>query len=174
MHMTTHKNNFTPVLHSMNHKSIISSISFFLLSIFYVASASGSVTINVDIPKECGAWKQIENNACRGQSSGKAGHNAKFVCAGGGNGGQRGSLTIKFKTCKTVKLQVIHNKRGISGKNVSNNVKVLKGDAGCRQSEGSIYCRITVGNNRLKDIKPTVSDIVSPIRPRPVVHDDYM
>ena len=95
----------------MNNKSIISLISFFFLSMFYVASASagsaGLVTVNVDMPKECGAWKQIDNKECRGETSGKAGHNTKFVCAGKGKGGRGGSVTIKFKSCKTVKIQTL-------------------------------------------------------------------
>jgi hypothetical protein len=90
----------TQVLYSMNHKSIIRLISFLLISMFYVASASAGPTyLNVEMPKECGTWKVspgAQHCSVRGPSSGKGGK-MYFKCVGGGNG--KGGVGIDTKNC---------------------------------------------------------------------------
>jgi hypothetical protein len=129
MHMTTTQNNFTQVLYSMNHKSIISLISFFLLSMFYVASANAGPTyINVEVPKVCGAWKYNASRShhCAGTGKGKdvsAGTKGTFRCVGGGNG--RGNLMIEMENCPTV----IWRTHSYGVLTTMHDVKLIKGDA---------------------------------------------
>jgi hypothetical protein len=87
----------------MNHKSIISLISFFFLSMFYVAPASaGPLYLNVEVPKKCGAWKLGPNAhycSVRGPSSGNGGK-VDFKCVGGGNG--KGTAVVDTKNCGVI------------------------------------------------------------------------
>jgi hypothetical protein len=70
----------------MNNKSIITLISFIVLSMFYVAPASArALYLNVEVPKECGAWEDVpvrDHCVTRGPSRGKAGKNIRYECQG--------------------------------------------------------------------------------------------
>jgi hypothetical protein len=86
----------------MKNKSIISLISFLLVSIFYVASASAANTyVNIKVPTECGTWKHIAHNHCPFYNGGGVGgKTAAFRCVGGGNG--KSTTTIKTQHCGQV------------------------------------------------------------------------
>jgi hypothetical protein len=89
----------------MNSKSIFSLISFFLLSMFYVAPASAGPTyINIEVPKECGAWENAGGaHHCWALNTnhGKAGKRASFKCSGkAGNG--KGVFVITTGSCGMV------------------------------------------------------------------------
>jgi hypothetical protein len=90
----------------MKNKSIISLISFFLLSMFYVASANAGPTyVNVEVPKECGTWKVLtypQHCMISGPSSGKAGKATIIKCVGGGNG--KGGVGIETQRCGVIIL----------------------------------------------------------------------
>jgi hypothetical protein len=93
----------------MNNKSIFSLISFFLLSMFYVASASAGPTyVNIKIPKECGTWKKIitnSHNCAAGPVVSGVGGTAKFICGDGGDG--KGKLMIQTQgKCGSVRLAI--------------------------------------------------------------------
>jgi hypothetical protein len=87
----------------MKNKSIISLVSFFLLSMLYVAPAiAGPTYVNITIPKKCGEWKYDSSvsHHCAGTGKGKyvkAGTKGAFKCVGGGNG--KGNLTIVLANC---------------------------------------------------------------------------
>jgi hypothetical protein len=74
----------------MNSISIISLISFFFVSMFYVPSASAGATyLKVEVPKECGTAKVLtdpQHCMIRGPSISKAVNPTCFKCVGGGNG----------------------------------------------------------------------------------------
>ena len=96
----------------MNNKSIFSLISFFLLSLFFVPSASAGPTyVNIEIPKKCGAWnyKPSSSHHCAGTGRGKrvkAGTNGTFKCVGGDNG--KGNLVIEMFNCPTVVFRTVN------------------------------------------------------------------
>jgi hypothetical protein len=90
----------------MNNKSIISLISFLILSMFYVPSASaGAISLSVDIPKECGAWSSEVHQQCRtvGRASGKAGSGANFRCMPRGHSDIM-YIRIKSDLCDSAEL----------------------------------------------------------------------
>ena len=101
--MTTHQNNFTQVLYSMNHKSIISLISFFLVTMFYVAPArAGWLTLNVEVPKECGAWAAVnvqQHCFVPGPSRGKGGKHISFECRADTSRGGPGRAVLETDNC---------------------------------------------------------------------------
>jgi hypothetical protein len=92
----------TQVLYSMNHKSIISLISLFFVSMFYVSSASAGPTyVNIKVPTECGTWEHKGHQHCPFYNGGGVGgKTAAFRCVGGGNG--KSTTTIKTQHCGQV------------------------------------------------------------------------
>jgi hypothetical protein len=92
----------------MHNKSIFSLISFFLLSMFYVSSASAGPTyINIKMSKECGAWENAGNaHHCwaLNTNKGKAGKRASFKCSRGADG----VFAIKSENCPMAVIS-IHN-----------------------------------------------------------------
>jgi Pyruvate/2-oxoacid:ferredoxin oxidoreductase delta subunit len=91
----------------MHNKSIFSLISFFLLSMFYVSSASaGPKYINIKMSKECGAWENAGNaHHCwaLNTNKGKAGKRASFKCSAGY---EAGVFAIKMKYCPMAVISV--------------------------------------------------------------------
>jgi hypothetical protein len=71
----------------MKYKTIISTISFSLISMFYVSSASAGPTyLNVRVAPECGKWgvsPGAQHCRVRGSSVGMPGGTAYFKCEGG-------------------------------------------------------------------------------------------
>jgi hypothetical protein len=93
----------------MINKSIISAITFLLMSMFYVASASAGPTyLNMEIPKECGkAHTLLTAHHCpldRAEDVGNKDRNTTLVfkCVGGGNG----RAVTSFKTPKCGRVTV--------------------------------------------------------------------
>ena len=126
----------------MNHKSIIRLISFLLISMFYVASASAGPTyLNVEMPKECGTWKVspgAQHCSVRGPSSGKAGVDTSFKCVGGGNG--KGGVGINTQHCpQTIFSHHVYMDTSLI--NTVHTIYVSKGSAmcvtrgGCKESD---------------------------------------
>jgi hypothetical protein len=89
----------------MKNKSIFSLISFFLLSMFYVAPASArGLYLNVEVPKECGAWEDVPvHDRCftRGPSRGKAGGKIRYECVGDITSGE-GRAVLDTAKCDRV------------------------------------------------------------------------
>jgi hypothetical protein len=116
----------------MKYKSIISLISFLLISMFYVASASAGPTyLNVEMPKECGTWKVspgAQHCSVRGPASGKAGVDTAFKCWGGGNG--KGGVGIDTQHCGRVIFS--HHVAGVG--QIRHSVRVTTGTAQCTMS----------------------------------------
>ena len=118
----------------MKNKPIVSAITFLLISMFYVNSASAGPTyVNIKIPKECGKWKYDSSvsHHCAGTGKGKyvkAGTKGAFKCVGGGNG--KGNLMIEMANCPTV-IWGTHNQDmpSIYGKTTTHRMKLLKGKA---------------------------------------------
>jgi hypothetical protein len=102
----------------MKNKSIISLVSFFLLSMLYVAPAiAGPTYVNITIPKKCGEWKYDSSvsHHCAGTGKGKyvkAGTKGAFKCVGGGNG--KGNLMIEMANCPTVIWGTLNVERAAS------------------------------------------------------------
>jgi hypothetical protein len=118
-------NKFTQVLYPMNNKSIFSLISFFLLSMFYVASANAGPTyISLYVPLKCGTWKVVGHQHCpaKGKASGKAGSTAYMRCVGGGNG--KSTATIS-SSCSEVTLAT-DNSNGHSARATRGNVSLVE------------------------------------------------
>jgi hypothetical protein len=118
----------------MKNKPIVSAITFLLISMFYVASASAGPTyINVDMPKECGTWKVLPSTShycsVRGPASGKAGVDTSFKCWGGGNG--KGGMALEAQHCGI--LYFAHSKwERINS--TSHTVTVPTGSAACMET----------------------------------------
>jgi hypothetical protein len=116
----------------MKNKSIISLVSFFLLSMLYVAPAiAGATYLNVYIPKECGNWKVApgaQHCIVRGRSSGEAGGDAAFKCVGGGNG--KGGVGINTQHCPQT-IFSHHVYAGPSLVHTMHTIYVSKGSASC-------------------------------------------
>jgi hypothetical protein len=154
MHMTTTQNNFTQVLYSMNHKSIISLISFFLLSMFYVASANAGPTyVNIKIPKVCGAWKYNASRSqhCAGTGNGNdvpAGTKGTFRCVGGVNGVRY--LSIEMANCNEVTWRTRYQP---NDRRKFHWVQILAGRATCSDCDKGLPWRNTK-NWRLLPSKP--------------------
>ena len=147
----------------MKNKSIISLISFFFLSMFYVGSASAGPTyLNVKMPQECGFWKVApgaQHCIVRGPSNGKAGKDTAFKCVGGGNG--KGGVGINTQHCgqiifSTYKIGDMHHSYVSKGyaylSHTSNTTKTRNNThmfVVCRptykeervKKNGKIYCR---------------------------------
>jgi hypothetical protein len=139
----TNQNNFTQALYPMNNKAIISLISFFLLSMFYVAPASAGPTyVNIVIPTECGAWNYnaAGSHHCAGTGNGKrvkAGRNGSFKCVGGGNG--RGNLVIEMSSCPTVVFDTFKKGSGWATSHyVSTKSRTVVCRSGCPTKRGKI------------------------------------
>jgi hypothetical protein len=115
----------------MKYKSIISTISFLLISMFYVASASAGPTyLNVEMPKECGTWKVspgTQHCSVRGPASGKAGVDTAFKCWGGGNG--KGGVGLDTQHCGRIRFS--HEQQG-AGPASRHSIRVTIGKARCR------------------------------------------
>jgi hypothetical protein len=118
----------------MKYKSIISAISFLLISMFYVASASAGPTyLNVEMPKECGTWEVspgAQHCSVRGPASGKAGVDAAFKCRGGGNG--KGGVGIDTQHCGRIIFSHHRFEYALGG--TSHNIRVTTGKASCIHS----------------------------------------
>jgi hypothetical protein len=118
----------------MKYKSIISTISFLLISMFYVASASAGPTyLNVKMPKECGTWELGPNAhycSVRGPSSGEAGVNTSFKCVGGGNG--KGIAVLDTAHCGRIVFAHHRYERALAA--TSHNIRVIGGKAACERS----------------------------------------
>ena len=112
----------------MKNKSIISLISFFFLSMFYVGSASAGPTyISLYVPLKCGTWKFVGHQHCppKGKASGKAGSTAHMRCVGGDNG--KSTATIR-SSCSQVTIAT-DNSNGHSA-------RVTQGNATLMESNG--------------------------------------
>jgi hypothetical protein len=114
----------------MHNKSIFSLISFFLLSMFYVSSASAGPTyINIKMSKECGAWENAGNaHHCwaLNTNKGKAGKRASFKCSRGADG----VFAIKSENCP---MAVISHTSHAKGRDVHVKKGWCKGrERGCR------------------------------------------
>jgi hypothetical protein len=137
----------------MPNKSIISLISFFLLSMFYVASASGSgvyANIIVEMPKKCGAWSVVDGmDQCRIKGSnksykhGKPGDDARFTCWGG----RQNKARVRIDTSYCGPITFTHSKVKYQRRALRHTVEVIKGDARCI-ANGS--CRDTAATNNFK------------------------
>jgi hypothetical protein len=88
----------------MKNKSIISAITFLLISMFYVNSASAGPTyINIIIPKDCGKYSVMGHQHCprkRTETSTTRADVLVFPCVGGGNG--RSVTSVKTASCGRV------------------------------------------------------------------------
>jgi hypothetical protein len=118
----------------MKYKSIISTISFLLSSMFYVSSASAGPTyLNVRVAPECGTWEVspgAQHCRVRGPSSGKSGGTAYFKCVGGGNG--KGGVGIDTQSCgRTIFSHHITKTNGLPGAPSKHSIRVTKGVAMC-------------------------------------------
>jgi hypothetical protein len=116
----------------MNNKSIISLIAFFFLSMFYVAPASAGPTyINIEMPKECGAWKNAGNaHHCWALNTnhGKAGKRASFKCSGNAGNG-KGVFAITTDSCGMI---VFAHRSWLTP--TSHTIVVTKGSAECLET----------------------------------------
>jgi hypothetical protein len=116
----------------MKNKPIVSAITFLLISMFYVNSASAGPTyVNIKIPKECGKWKYDSSvsHHCAGTGKGKyvkAGTKGAFKCVGGGNG--KGNLTIVLANCPRVAWSTENNRD--ANQRVEHKFYLLEGNAG--------------------------------------------
>jgi hypothetical protein len=119
----------------MHNKSIFSLISFFLLSMFYVSSASAAarefIYVKVEMPKECGAWEIapkarhcIVNDF---GNKGKAGMKGHFRCEPKSNK-DPGVFGINSQGCGKVKFS-LGNRLGNHAKHLDKVVIVVKGEA---------------------------------------------
>jgi hypothetical protein len=106
----------------MINKSIISAISFLLISTFYVASASAGVNATtrlfVDVPWGCGVITPMTNWHCPLTSSegstNYSGHDTlAFDCTGGDNG--RSVTSVMTKNCGRLTMTTFMN--DVSGGN---------------------------------------------------------
>jgi hypothetical protein len=100
----------------MINKSIISAISFLLISTFYVASASAGVNATtrlfVDVPWGCGVHTPMTNHHCplvwSEGSSWNSGHDTlAFDCTGGGN--NRSVTSVMTKNCGRLTMTTFMN-----------------------------------------------------------------
>jgi hypothetical protein len=100
----------------VKNKSIISAISFLLISTFYVASASAGVnattSLYVDVPWGCGVYTPMTNHHCpliwSGASSWNNGHDTlEFDCTGGGN--NRSVTSVMTKNCGRLTMTTFMN-----------------------------------------------------------------
>jgi hypothetical protein len=90
----------------MKNKSIISAITFLLISMFYVASASAQVKnqvaiLQVDLPDTCGAYKRMTNHHCPLVYTSKSPRRKRhdeldFRCKGGGNNRSVSSIMTQY------------------------------------------------------------------------------
>jgi hypothetical protein len=123
----------------MKYKSIISAITFLLISMFYVASASaGPTDINVEMPKECGTWNVPSGDRMcrlRGPASGKAGVDVAFKCWGGGHGS--GAVILDTQHCS--RLVFKHHSNILFRNSVMHRTWVARGQAALMSSEDRKY-----------------------------------
>jgi hypothetical protein len=114
----------------MKYKSIVSTISFLLISMFYVASASAGPTyLNVEVPKACGFWKVVRHKHCsvRGGADGLGGQ-VRFKCVGRGN--RMGTAEVQTKNCGHIAfITAVKERSPHRGDGELHRVRVAHGDA---------------------------------------------
>jgi hypothetical protein len=123
----------------MKNKSIISAITFLLISVFYITSASASVNVlSFNVPERCGVAKEMPNTFGCSQSTGKNKGTAKdndlrFTCVGGGNG--RGVVSITSENCGRVTVTQFFNP-----KNSGNSDRPLRGKMYSEVTTNNAFC----------------------------------
>jgi hypothetical protein len=99
----------------MINKSIISAISFLLISTFYVASASagmGTTRLFVDVPLGCGVITPMSNHHCplawsERSTSNQYHDTLAFDCTGGGD--NRSVTSVMTKNCGRLTMTTFMN-----------------------------------------------------------------
>jgi hypothetical protein len=119
----------------MKYKSIISTVSFLLISMFYVNSASAGPTyLNIEIPKECGKKHTLLTaHHCPLQRAIKAKDKNKnttlvFKCVGGGNN----RAVTSFKTPKCGRVTVTTFRKHLFTTGWNHYADVTTKNAACR------------------------------------------
>jgi hypothetical protein len=138
----------------MKYKSIISTISFLLISMFYVSSASAGPTyLNVSVASECGTWEVspgAQHCRVRGPSSGKSSDTAYFKCVGGGNG--KGGVGIDTQSCGRIIFSHHRRETGSAG-GTKHSIRVTTGVAMCTVTRSSLHGGVMPPNGYCVDVK---------------------